>query len=134
MGNNNTRIILFDGVCNLCNDFVQFIIKRDPKAKFKFASLQSPEGLLLLNKFGLPTTDFDSLVYINGDNYLIKSNAGLAILKELEGFWKLFYVFIIIPKFIRDFFYDIISKTRYKIFGKRTSCMIPTPEIKQRFL
>ena len=134
MGNNNTRIILFDGVCNLCNGFVQFIIKRDPKAKFKFASLQSPEGLSLLNKFGLPTIDFDSLVYINGDNYLIKSNAGLAILKELEGFWKLFHVFIIIPKFIRDFFYDIISKTRYKIFGKRTSCMIPTPEIKQRFL
>lgn len=134
MGNNNSRIILFDGVCNLCNGFVQFIIKRDPKAKFKFASLQSPEGLSLLNKLGLPTTGFDSLVYINGDNYLIKSNAGLAILKELEGFWSLFHVVKVIPKFIRDFFYNIISKTRYKIFGKRTSCMIPTPEMKQRFL
>lgn len=134
MNTKNTQIILFDGVCNLCNGFVQFIIKRDPNAKFNFASIQSERGQSLLKKMGLPTNDFDSFVYIKGDNYFLKSSAGLNVLKDLGRLWQLFYVFIVIPKFIRDFFYSIIAKTRYKIFGKRDFCMIPTPEIKQRFL
>ena len=134
MNNNKKHILLFDGVCNLCNGIVQFTIKRDPKGKFKFASLQSESGQLLLKQFGLPTNDFNSFVFINGDNYFLKSSAGLHVLKELGGVWKVFYIFIIIPRPLRDFVYSIIAKTRYKIFGKRDTCMIPTPELKQRFL
>ena len=130
----NKYIFLFDGVCNLCNGFVQFIIKRDPKGKFKFASLQSESGQALLKKIGLPPHDLDSLVLIAGDNYFLKSSAGLRILKELGGFWKLFYILIIFPKGLRDFVYDGIAKTRYRIFGKRDTCMIPTPDMKERFL
>lgn len=131
---NNTQIILFDGICNLCNGSVQFLIKRDKKAKFKFASLQSASGQSLLLKFGLPKDDFHSFVYIKGDHYFIKSDAGLNVLKDMRGLWQLFYVFILIPKFIRDFIYSSIAKKRYKLFGKRDTCMVPTPEIKQRFL
>ncbi len=134
MINNERHILLFDGVCNLCNSIVQFTIKRDPTAKFKFASLQSANGQKLLKQFGLSTNDFDSFVYIKCDKYYLKSSAALHVLKELGGIWKLFYVFIIIPKFIRDFFYNIIAKTRYKIFGKLDSCMVPAPELRQRFL
>lgn len=134
MKNNETHILLFDGVCNLCNSIVQFTIKRDPKEKFKFASLQSESGQELLKKFNLPTNDFDSFVFINGNKYFLKSSAGLHVLKELGGFWKLFYVFIIFPRPLRDFVYNIIAKTRYKIFGKQDACMIPTPKLKQRFL
>ncbi len=134
MSNKQTNILLFDGVCNLCNSMVQFTIKRDPKGKFKFASLQSEGGQALLNKFGLPTNDFDSFVFINGDKYFLKSSAGLQVLKELGGLWKLFYVLIILPRPLRDFVYNIIAKTRYKIFGKRDTCMVPTQELKQRFL
>jgi predicted DCC family thiol-disulfide oxidoreductase YuxK len=134
MSNNEAHILLFDGVCNLCNSIVQFTIKRDPKEKFKFASLQSESGQALLKKFGLSTYDFDSFVFINGDKYFLKSSAGLHVLKELGGVWKLFYVFIIFPRPLRDFVYNIIAKTRYKIFGKRDTCMVPTPGLKQRFL
>ncbi len=134
MNNNQKHILLFDGVCNLCNGIVQFTIQRDPKGKFKFASLQSESGQSLLKQFGLPTNDFDSFVFINGNNYFLKSSAGLHVLKELGGVWKVFYIFIIIPRPLRDFIYNIIAKTRYKIFGKRDTCMIPTPELKQRFL
>jgi predicted DCC family thiol-disulfide oxidoreductase YuxK len=134
MSNNKEHILLFDGVCNLCNSIVQFTIKRDPKEKFKFASLQSESGQALLKKFGLPTDDFDSFVFIKGDKYFLKSSAGLHVLKELGGVWKLFYVFIIFPRPLRDFVYNIIAKTRYKIFGKRDTCMVPTSRLKQRFL
>ena len=134
MSNNETGILLFDGVCNLCNSIVQFTIKRDPEGKFKFASLQSESGQGLLKKFGLPRDDFDSFVYIKGDKYFLKSSAGLHVLKDLGGIWKLFYVFIIVPKTVRDLFYNIIAKSRYKIFGKRDSCMIPTPKMNERFL
>ena len=118
----------------MCNGFVQFIIKRDPKGKFKFASLQSESGHALLKKIGLPPDDLDSLVLIAGEKYFLKSSAGLLILKELGGFWKLFYVLMIFPKAVRDFVYDGIAKTRYRIFGKRDTCMIPIPDIKERFL
>jgi predicted DCC family thiol-disulfide oxidoreductase YuxK len=134
MSNNEAHILLFDGVCNLCNSIVQFTIKRDPKEKFKFASLQSESGQALLKKFGLPTDDFDSFVFIKEDKYFLKSSAGLHVLKELGGVWKLFYGFIIFPRPLRDFVYNIIAKTRYKIFGKRDTCMIRTSRLKQRFL
>lgn len=134
MSNKQTNILLFDGVCNLCNSIVRFTIKRDPKGKFKFASLQSESGQALLKQFGLPINDFDSFVFISNDQYFLKSSAGLHVLKELGGLWKLFYAFIIFPRPLRDFVYNIIAKTRYKIFGKRDICMVPTPTLMERFL
>ena len=120
---NNDHILLYDGVCNLCSRLVNFIIKRDKKAKFLFVSLQSTSGQSLLKKFGFPTDDFDSVVYIRSDKYFLKSSAILHILKEMGGIWKLFFIFIIVPNFIRDFIYKIIAKTRYKIFGRHYSCI-----------
>ncbi|MCU0414399.1 MAG: DCC1-like thiol-disulfide oxidoreductase family protein [Ignavibacteriaceae bacterium] len=120
---NNENILLFDGFCNLCSRLVHFIIKRGKKAKFLFVSLQSESGQSLLKKFGLPTDNFDSVVYIKSDKYFLKSSAILHILKELGGIWKLFFIFIIVPNFIRDFIYKIIAKSRYKIFGRHNSCI-----------
>ncbi len=134
MGENETHIILFDGVCNLCNGTVQFLIKRDPKAKFKFASLQSEEGQALLRDFDLSTSDFDTFVYINEGKYYLKSSAALHVLKELGGIWKSFYAFIIVPKKARDFLYNFVVRNRYNWFGERDSCMVPTSELKDRFL
>jgi len=119
----NENILLFDGFCNLCSRLVNFIIKRDKKSKFLFISLQSASGQSLLKKFGLPTDNFDSVVYIRSDKFFLKSSAILHILKELGGIWKLFFIFIIVPNFIRDFIYRIIAKTRYKIFGRHNSCI-----------
>lgn len=134
MSNNENYILLFDGVCNLCISVVNFTIKRDSKEKFKFAALQSESGQALLKKFNLPTNDFGSFVFIKREKYFIKSSAGLNVLKEIGGVWKLFYFFIIIPSPLRDFIYNIVARTRYRIFGKQDTCIIPTPEVKQRFL
>ena len=131
---NNQNILLFDGVCNLCNGVVQFIIKRDKEGKFKFAALQSEAGQGILKKFGLPLDDFESFVFVHGDKYYQKSTAALHVARELGGIWKLFYFFIILPKSFRDFLYSLIANSRYKIFGRQDSCMIPTPELKGRFL
>jgi predicted DCC family thiol-disulfide oxidoreductase YuxK len=127
------RIILFDGVCNFCDSSVQFIIKRDPNGNYQFASLQGETGRLLLKEFDLEE-NLDSIVYIEGDRFYKKSAAALRICKNLEGVWRLFVIFKIIPTPIRDFFYDIVAKNRYKWFGKKDSCMIPSPEIRNRFL
>jgi predicted DCC family thiol-disulfide oxidoreductase YuxK len=127
-------ILLFDGVCNLCNGLVRFIIKRDKIGKFKFASLQSDIGQLWLKHFGMVQVEYESFVMIMGNAYYSKSTAALKMLKELGGVWKIFYALIIIPRPARDFLYDLIAKYRYRIFGKRDECMIPTPELKQRFL
>ncbi len=130
----NENILLFDGVCNLCNGMVNFIIRRDVKGKFKFASLQSEVGRSWMEKFGLSGKEFESFVLIKKDKYYLKSTAALKTLRELGGVWKIFYVFILIPRPLRDFLYDMIAKSRYKIFGKRDTCMIPTPELEARFL
>lgn len=128
------HIILFDGVCNLCNNSVQFVLKNDTNAKFKFASLQSNAGQKLLAHFQLPLYEFNSFIYVAEDKIYTRSSAALRVAKELNFPWKLMFVFIIIPPFIRNFVYDTIAKNRYKWFGKRESCMIPTPDLKQRFL
>ena len=127
-------ILLYDGVCGLCNWLVTFTIKRDRAGKFKFASLQSEAGRTLLQKFNLPVDDFDSMVLIKGDKSYRKSAAALRILKELTWPYKLFYLFIIIPAPIADFFYGIIARNRYKWFGKHDECLLPSPEIKERFI
>ena len=131
---NTQPILLFDGVCNLCNASVQLIIRIDKKGVLKFASLQSETGQTLLRKFNLPTENFKTLVLVTGDKYFVKSDVVLEISKLLGGNWRFFYVLKIIPKPIRDFLYSLVSKNRYKIWGKRDYCMMPTPELKQRFL
>jgi predicted DCC family thiol-disulfide oxidoreductase YuxK len=134
MGEPAEQIILFDGICNLCNGFVRFVIRRDKNSIFKFASLQSDVGKEILLRLGLPINKFESFVLVQGDKYYLKSTGILKMLQELSGIWRLFYVFILIPRFIRDFIYDVIAKSRYKIFGKQKTCMIPTPELQERFL
>ncbi len=134
MGDNHSHILLFDGICNLCNRMVQFVIKRDKNGKFRFASLQSAAGQAQLHKWKLPQENFTSFVYINDEKVYLRSTAVLQALKELGGMWQLFYVFKIIPAFLRDPLYDFLAKRRYKIFGRKDECMIPTPEIRQRFL
>ncbi|GMV90363.1 MAG: thiol-disulfide oxidoreductase [Candidatus Hydrogenedentota bacterium] len=127
-------VLLFDGVCNLCNGAVQFIIKRDTDAQFRFASLQSDAGQALLNQHDLPTEDFDTMVYIEGDTVYTKSTAGLRIARRLGGLWPLLYAFIVIPRPIRDAVYGVIVRNRYRWFGKRDDCMVPTPDLRARFL
>lgn len=127
-------IVLFDGVCNLCNGLVQFVIKKDKKAKFRMGSLQSESGQKLLKKYDLPVHDYESFVYIKEGQVYLKSSGALHVLKDLGGAWRLCFVLIIIPKPIRDFFYGLIAKNRYSFFGKRTVCMMPTPELQSRFL
>jgi predicted DCC family thiol-disulfide oxidoreductase YuxK len=134
MGDDFYRIILFDGVCNLCNDLVQFIIKRDLYTRFRFTPLQSESGLQLLKQYGYKEDKFEFIVYIRGGKTFCKSTAVLEILNDLGGIWRFTYALIIIPKFIRDFIYNIVSKKRYQLFGRSDSCMIPTPGIKERFL
>ena len=127
-------IILFDGVCNLCNNSVQFVIKHDAAKKFRFAALQSDTGQALLKQYNLPSTGFDSFVLIQNDKTYLKSTAALTVAKQLKGIVKLLYVFIIVPVFIRNFFYNFIAKNRYKWFGKQETCVMPTAELKSRFL
>ncbi len=126
--------MLFDGVCNLCSTAVQFIIKQDKKARFRFASLQSETGQQLLQKFNLPTDDITTMVLIEGDKYYTHSTAGLRNALHLGGLWQLLYGFIIVPKPIRDAVYNWIARNRYRWFGQSEACMIPTPELKARFL
>ena len=127
-------IMIFDGDCAFCSKAVQFIIKRDPNSKFSFASLQSQTGRELLTKYDLPEDDLNTFVYIRDGKAYTKSTAGLLILKELGGGWGVISTFIIVPKALRDFFYDLLATSRYKIFGKQDTCMIPSPQIKNRFL
>lgn len=126
-------ILLFDGVCNLCNRLVIFIIKRDKRAEIKFAPLQSPAGEAWLKKCNLAINDTDSIVYIEGNNCFTRSLAVLHLFKTIGGRWSLIYGIIIIPKFIRDYFYDLIAKRRYRIFGKSERCMVPSQDISDRF-
>ncbi|HRE63679.1 MAG TPA: thiol-disulfide oxidoreductase DCC family protein [Ferruginibacter sp.] len=128
------RVILFDGVCNLCNGAVQYVIRHDPKANFNFASLQSNIGQQLLQSNGLSQQQFDSFVLIENNIAYTKSTAALRVAKKLKGPVKILYGFIIIPRFLRDWLYEFIAANRYRWFGKKESCMIPGPDLKQRFL
>lgn len=128
------RLILFDGICNLCNSSVLFIISHDPHAYFSFASLQSDTGQRILSSYGLPRSDFDSFIYVKDGKLYDRSTAALHVLYDLGGLWRIIYVFIIIPRPFRDIVYDFIAKYRYAWFGKRDSCMLPTPELTKRFI
>ena len=128
------KIILFDGVCNLCNGFVQFIIKRDQNAIFKFAALQSDYGQAFLKSQNLNQLELKSVILIEGEKIYTQSTAALKITKYLDGAWKFGYALIIVPPFIRNGIYKIVSKYRYKWFGKKDQCMVPTVDLKERFL
>jgi predicted DCC family thiol-disulfide oxidoreductase YuxK len=126
-------IILFDGECHVCDKSVEFIIKRDPDGYFHFASLQSEVGQNILNYYRVER-DIDSLVLIEHNQYYQKSTAALKICRHLKGLSKFLYILLIIPLPIRDFFYKIIAKNRYRWFGKKDICMLPLPNVKKRFL
>jgi predicted DCC family thiol-disulfide oxidoreductase YuxK len=127
-------IILFDGICNFCNSAVNFSIKRNSKANILFAPMQSAAGKKLLQQYDLPLDDMQSFIFIENGVVYKQSTAALRVCRHLKGLWPLCYGLIIIPKFIRDGIYNRIAKNRYKWFGIRQQCMIPTPDVKTRFL
>ena len=132
---NNKKIILFDGVCNLCNGVVQFVIKRDKEDTFRFAALQSDIGEQLTREREIDTNKTDSIILIDpGLAYYTKSDAALEIGKGLKGYRTLSSILYIFPKGLRNLVYDFIARNRYKWYGKKDACMIPTPELQAKFL
>ena len=127
-------LILFDGVCNLCNGSVLFIIRRDRNAKFQFAALQSSFGQSQLFQFDLPQNELNTIILIKEGKLLVKSDAALEIARNLDGIWPLFYTFKIVPAFFRNWIYELVAKNRYHWFGRQEACIIPTPDLKARFL
>lgn len=127
-------VLLFDGVCNLCNASVQWVLKRDRKGAFRFASLQSETGQELLKAFGFSQKNFDTVVLIDGGRIYTRSDAPLEVVRRLGGGWPLLTVFKIIPLAVRNAVYDWVACNRYRWFGKREACMLPRPEWKDRFL
>ncbi|MDP3312339.1 thiol-disulfide oxidoreductase DCC family protein [Lutibacter sp.] len=130
----NKSLILFDGICNLCNSSVKFIIKNDPNENFKFASIQSDAATEILLQYSTIKYDLDSIILIEEGKIYDKSTAILKIARKLAHGFSVCYIFIIVPLFIRDWVYSTIAKNRYNWFGKRESCMLPSLEIKKRFL
>ena len=129
------KIILFDGVCNLCNNAVQFVVKRDKEAVFRFAALQSEIGKKLIAERNIDTNKVDSIILIEpGIAYYIKSTAALKISTSFGGLWSLSTILMWLPEGFRNIVYDFIAKNRYKWYGKKDQCMIPTAELKARFL
>ena len=127
-------IVLFDGVCNFCNASVNFVIGRDKAGYFKFAPLQSEIGEELVAKHSIDTADTDSVIVVENDRAYTHSSGALRIAKQLDGIWSWTYAFIIVPKPIRDLAYKLFAKYRYRLFGRQDACMMPTPEIRARFL
>ena len=127
------NLILFDGVCNLCNGFVQFVIRHDKKKKFKFSSLQSSFSQALITENYPELKEMKTIAYITNGEMMVRSTAALYILKDLGGIFSLTFGAMIIPAFIRDFFYNWLSARRYKFFGKSAVCMVPTAELRERF-
>jgi len=131
----NKKIILFDGVCNLCDSSIQFIIKHDKNDLFRFVALQSDLGQEITKYIGVDITKTDSIIlYEPGKAYYYKAEAALKIAKELGGIYRAISWFSILPKSISNIVYDYIAKNRYKWYGKKDVCMIPTPELKAKFL
>jgi predicted DCC family thiol-disulfide oxidoreductase YuxK len=127
-------LILFDGVCNFCNSSVNIVLRRDKKDYFRFAPLQSPTGQEILRKNKMDPAGLESIVLVEKDKIYTRSVAALRVAKKLSGAWPLFYAFVIVPPFIRDIVYQFIAKNRYRWFGKKESCMIPTPDVRRKFV
>ena len=129
------KIILFDGVCNLCDNTVQFIIKHDKDDLFRFVALQSETGQQIIKHIGIDPSKTDSIIlYEPGNAYYLKSEAALRIAKELDGLYSLLDIFLVFPKWLSDKVYDYVARNRYKWYGKKKECMLPTPELKAKFL
>lgn len=133
ISSNTNPVILFDGVCNLCNSSVQFVIKHDPKKQFRFASIQGDYGQKILEQFHLPPNSLNSFILLKDHQIYTHSTGALMVARQLSGAWPLLYAFIIIPAFIRNAVYQFIAKNRYKWFGKKESCVIPSPALKSLF-
>jgi predicted DCC family thiol-disulfide oxidoreductase YuxK len=127
-------ILLFDGVCNLCNGTVQWVIAHDREARVRFASLQSDAGRALLAKHGLPLDAMDSVVFVDGAQHWLKSSAALELLRRVGGPRTLAALLRFVPRALRDAAYDVIARNRYRGWGKRDECWAPTPELRARFL
>jgi predicted DCC family thiol-disulfide oxidoreductase YuxK len=132
--NKNKPIVLFDGICNYCNYWVNFAVRRDSKQKLLFTPLQGETAKRLLPQYNISPTALSSVILIDKEKAYTQSTAALRMCRYLDGGWKLLYGLIIIPKPIRDFFYNIIARNRYKWYGKRDECMVPSPELRDRFL
>jgi len=130
----NRHIVIFDGVCNFCNGVVNFIIKRDPAARFMFAPMQSDVGQELIKKHGAEMAGSDTLRLVKDGRCYERTDAVFEITKDLSGFWYLFRVMAILPRPIRDYFYRLFARNRYTLFGKRDMCMVPTENVRERFL
>jgi predicted DCC family thiol-disulfide oxidoreductase YuxK len=131
---NDPSILLFDGVCNLCSGAVQFVIRHDPEGRFRFAALQSETGRRLLERHGLPADALDTFVLIAGGRCYTRSDTALELVRRLDAPWRWLRVLRIVPRAIRDRAYGVVVRNRYRWFGRRESCLVPTPELTQRFL
>ncbi|MFQ3594429.1 MAG: thiol-disulfide oxidoreductase DCC family protein [Gemmataceae bacterium] len=127
-------IVLFDGLCALCDASVQWLIEHDSAGRLRFAALQSETGQALLTRFGLPRSGFKSLLLVEGDRYWLRSTAALRIAGYLDRPWNFGSAFLLLPAFLRDPLYDLVAMNRYRWFGRRESCRVPSPEICERFL
>lgn len=132
--NDEKYIILFDGVCSFCNLVVDFIIRHDKKNKFRFTPLQSKQSYEILKNLKLPSQNLDTFILVTDNQLFFKSTAAIKVFKILGGFWSLFAIINITPAFIRDYFYDLIAKNRYKIFGKRKTVRVPNENEEDKFL
>ena len=130
----NHPVVLFDGVCNLCNRSVGFIIRRDPKARFRFAALQSDPGRRLLKARSLPLDQFDTMVLIDGSSSYTRSDAAIRIARRLSGPWPILAAARVIPRPMRNWLYDLVAGHRYRWFGRKDACMMPTEDVAHRFL
>ncbi len=127
-------VVLFDGVCNLCNGFVRFVIPRDPLGRIRFAALQSEAARRLMAPTGVTRGDADSIVLVERERAFVRSEAALRIARQLRFPWPLLYGLVVVPRPIRDWAYDIVARNRYRWFGRRDVCMMPGPETQDRFL
>ena len=127
-------VILFDGVCNFCNRSVNFVIKRDKRGYFRFAPLQEPKGAEIAHRHGIDPEQLDTFVLVENGCAYRKTGGALRVARRLGGFYALAYALIVIPPFVRDFFYDWFARRRYRWFGKKDACMVPSPELRERFL
>lgn len=126
--------LVFDGVCNLCNGVVRFIVARDPEAKFRFVPMQSDAARPLIERHHGGRDELDTFLLVRDEECLTRSDAALAIARELPWPWPLLAAFKILPRALRDFAYDALASRRYRLFGRRDACVVPTPAVRDRFL
>ncbi|AFC33131.1 YuxK [Paenibacillus mucilaginosus 3016] len=133
-GEQEYAVIFYDGVCGFCQKIVQFILPRDPEGKFRFVAIQSEFGRRVLTEHGLDPEELSTFVLLDRGKIYTRSTAGLRVLRELGGLWKLLYLFIIVPRPLRDLVYKLIASNRYRLFGRTDACMLPRPQERARFL